>query len=73
MAVFFILALISAYYPAEDQLVSKSFPGQPAIVIHPLSHIDLGLCLIRMSAPLEIPLSFPKEASTSTETRAPPA
>jgi hypothetical protein len=74
VAVFFILALISAVYPAEDQLLGKSDSfGQPAVVIHPLSHVDLGLCLIRTSAPPDIFLSIPNNVASFAETRAPPA
>ncbi len=73
VAVFFILALISATFPADDKLFGKSGSFDQPAVLHPLSHIDLSLCLIRISAPREIPFTIPKDAASSRGTRAPPA
>ncbi len=73
VAVFFILALISASFPADDQLLGKSGSLDQPAVLHPLSPVDLGLCLIGISAPHEIPFTLPKDAASFGETRAPPA
>ncbi len=73
VAVFFIFALISACCPADDQLLGKSGSFDQPAVIHTLSNIDLGLCLIGRSILIKIPITIPKYVASSGETRAPPA
>ncbi len=73
VAVLFILALISASFPADDQLLGKSGSFDHPAVINRLSHIDLGLCLIKTSALFKIPFTVPKDEASSGATRAPPA
>ncbi len=72
VAVFFILALVSASFPADDQLGKSGSFDQPA-VLHSPSPVDLSLCLIGTLAPLELSFNIPKNAASSGETRAPPA
>jgi hypothetical protein len=74
LALFFILALISAFHPVENDIPGKNSPfGQPAVAISPFSDINLSPFLIRAAAPLETPLNLPDGRPSAEQTRAPPA
>lgn len=78
VALVFILAVIPAFYPVEDEAVGKACPfckayGQLFSAFNTFSPIDLALSGVRTSSPLVIFSALPHPLASSAEPRAPPA
>jgi hypothetical protein len=78
VAILFILALIPAYYPPEDEALRNDGPFSRAYgllfaAVCPVYFFDHNLCWVETSSPHKKIGILPKAHSSSSETRAPPA
>ena len=78
VAVLFLLALIPAFYPVEDEVLSKGAAvyrayGQPYIALNTAYDFDRHLGWTRIASTLDTLLNLPSVHHESIETRAPPA
>ncbi len=78
LAVLFILALIPAFYPAEDEAPRRDCPfcnayGQLLTALNIFFDFRHEFCWSKTSTSLEIACQLPNALPSSSETRAPPA
>ncbi len=78
LTVLFIMALVPAFYPAEDEAPRRDCPfcsayGQLLTALNTFFDFGHDLCWTRTSASLEIACNLPNSLPSSSETRAPPA
>lgn len=78
VAVLFLLALVPAYYPVDDETLRKDCPfctayDQLFTATNAYYGLDHELYQIEASATLGIPYNLPKALPSAKESRAPPA
>ncbi len=78
VGVLFILAVIPAFYPVEDDALRRDCPfckayGQLFTVLTSLSGFEYRLGWTRLSPSLDLVCCLPNALPSSPETRAPPA
>ncbi len=78
VAILFILALIPAFYPVEDEALSKDCAfcnayDQLFTTSNAFYDFEHNLCWIKTPPSFVIPCNLPKPLPSTAETRAPPA
>jgi hypothetical protein len=78
VAILFVLALVPAYYPLEDEAqrndgTFSSAYGLLFAAVNPVLFFDHDLCWIETLPPQKNISTLPKVLFSSSETRAPPA
>ncbi len=78
LAVLFVLSLVPAFYPAEDEAPRRDCPfcnayGQLLTALNSFFDFGTDIGWSKTSASLEIACNLPNSLPSSSETRAPPA